>query len=100
MTYSRAELRDVIVEFFSRVDPGRLEAGIDIKGMVDWTMTNGADDMNARLMAKYGSCLDFEGLKSENPIRAMNRISVGCFLLVIRYTSSIHCNLADMYRHF
>jgi len=36
--YTRAQLRDLLVEFYSRVDPARLDAGIDINGMVDWVL--------------------------------------------------------------
>ena len=39
--YTRGQLRDLLVEFYSRVDPARLDAGIDINGMIDWITYNG-----------------------------------------------------------
>ena len=76
--YSRAQLRDVLVEFYSRVDPARLDAGIDINGMIDWIVYHGSDDMDARLQAKYGTGLNFEILNQPKSATtsAMHRISM------------------------
>jgi len=76
--YTRSQLRDVLVEFYSRVDPARLDAGIDINGMIDWIIYHGPDDMNARLMAKYGQGLNFDILKQPKSTNqsAMHRISM------------------------
>lgn len=75
--YTRGQLRDVLVEFYSRVDPGRLDSGIDISGMIDWIIYHGSDDMNARLQAKYGTGLNFDMLKQPKAQQsAMHRISM------------------------
>lgn len=76
--YTRSQLRDVLVEFYSRVDPARLDAGIDINGMIDWIVYHGPDDMNARLMAKYGQGLNFDILKQPKATNqsALHRISM------------------------
>jgi len=77
--YTRGQLRDLLVEFYSRVDPARLDAGIDINGMIDWITYNGINDMNMRLTAKYGTGFKFEILneqKERGQMSAMHRISM------------------------
>ena len=77
--YTRGQLRDLLVEFYSRIDPARLESGLDVNGMIDWIVYNGINDMNMRLQAKYGTGFNFDIVAQQsqnNQMSAMHRISM------------------------
>ena len=48
------EIRELIIEFYTKHDPGKLRGGLDVAGMAEWTHQMGVDALNDVLFFQYG----------------------------------------------
>lgn len=48
------EIRELIIEFYTKNDPAKLRGGLDVAGMADWTLQMGLDALNDVLFFQYG----------------------------------------------
>lgn len=72
----KSRLRDLILAFYTKNDPMRLQDGIDINGMVNWTMEKGIGALNNMLQKSYGEVIDPNDNVDMNNAEHINRVSM------------------------
>eukprot|EP00924_Labyrinthula_sp_SR-Ha-C_P006728 snap_masked-scaffold_29-processed-gene-2.57-mRNA-1 protein AED:1.00 eAED:1.00 QI:0/-1/0/0/-1/1/1/0/853 len=55
-----AKIRSLILAFYQKYDPDKLRRNLDVKEMVEFTLTNGFDSLNDLLYSQYGKKINID----------------------------------------